>query len=346
MKKIMAEDKQTILIVDDTPANIDVLAGTFQDNYRIKVANSGKLAIKIAQMVPAPDIILLDIMMPEMDGYEVCHILKSQPNTAHIPIIFVTAKITAEEEIKGFELGAVDYITKPITPLVAKQRVKTHLSLANQNRELYLKVKEQTQEINKTKLEVIHRLGRAAEYKDNETGLHVQRMAHYCHLLAIAAGMSETDADLLRDAAPMHDIGKIGIPDGILLKDDKLTQEEWEVMKTHVTIGGDILFGPDNSSVLKLAHTVAMTHHEKFNGKGYPAGTKGEDIPLVGRISAIADVFDALTSPRPYKKAWDVEDAFALLNDEKGEHFDPKLVDLFLERRQEILAIKERLSDL
>ncbi|GEM80275.1 two-component system response regulator [Vibrio superstes NBRC 103154] len=342
----MAEDKQTILIVDDTPANIDVLAGTFQDNYRIKVANSGKLAIKIAQMVPAPDIILLDIMMPEMDGYEVCHILKSQPNTAHIPIIFVTAKITAEEEIKGFELGAVDYITKPITPLVAKQRVKTHLSLANQNRELYLKVKEQTQEINKTKLEVIHRLGRAAEYKDNETGLHVQRMAHYCHLLAIAAGMSETDADLLRDAAPMHDIGKIGIPDGILLKDDKLTQEEWEVMKTHVTIGGDILFGPDNSSVLKLAHTVAMTHHEKFNGKGYPAGTKGEDIPLVGRISAIADVFDALTSPRPYKKAWDVEDAFALLNDEKGEHFDPKLVDLFLERRQEILAIKERLSDL
>ncbi len=342
----MTDNKQTILIVDDTPANIDVLAGTFQQDYRIKVANSGKLAIKIAQMTPAPDIILLDIMMPEMDGYEVCSILKSQPNTAHIPIIFVTAKITAEDEIKGFRLGAVDYITKPITPLVAIQRVKTHLALANQNRELYLQVKNQTQEINKTKLEVIQRLGRAAEYKDNETGLHVQRMAQYCHLLAIAAGMNEADADLLRDAAPMHDIGKIGIPDGILLKDDKLTSEEWEVMKTHVNIGGDILFGPDNSSVLQLAHTVAMTHHEKFNGKGYPEGIAGEDIPLVGRISAIADVFDALTSPRPYKKAWDTEDAFALLIEEKGEHFDPRLVDIFLEHKQEILEIKERLSDL
>ncbi|PMO67519.1 two-component system response regulator [Vibrio breoganii] len=342
----MADNRQTILIVDDTPANIDVLAGTFQDKYRIKVANSGKLAIKIAQMTPAPDIILLDIMMPEMDGYEVCSILKSQPNTEHIPIIFVTAKITAEDEIKGFQLGAVDYITKPITPLIAIQRVKTHLALANQNRELYLKVKEQTDEINQTKLEVIQRLGRAAEYKDNETGLHVQRMAHYCHLLAIATGMNEADADLLRDAAPMHDIGKIGIPDGILLKDDKLTSEEWEVMKTHVNIGGEILFGSNNSSVLQLAHTVAITHHEKFNGKGYPTGIAGEDIPLVGRISAIADVFDALTSPRPYKKAWDTEDAFQLLIDEKGEHFDPKLVDIFLEHKQEILEIKERLSDL
>ncbi|MEZ9630476.1 two-component system response regulator [Vibrio breoganii] len=341
----MADNKQTILIVDDTPANIDVLAGTFQDKYRIKVANSGKLAIKIAQMTPAPDIILLDIMMPEMDGYEVCSILKSQPNTEHIPIIFVTAKITAEDEIKGFQLGAVDYITKPITPLIAIQRVKTHLALANQNRELYLKVKEQTNEINQTKLEVIQRLGRAAEYKDNETGLHVQRMAHYCHLLAIATGMNEADADLLRDAAPMHDIGKIGIPDGILLKDDKLTAEEWEVMKTHVNIGGDILYGSNNSAVLQLAHTVAMTHHEKFNGKGYPAGIAGEDIPLVGRISAIADVFDALTSPRPYKKAWDTEDAFQLLVDERGEHFDPKLVDIFLEHKQQILEIKQRLAD-
>ncbi|ANO34545.1 two-component system response regulator [Vibrio breoganii] len=341
----MADNKQTILIVDDTPANIDVLAGTFQDKYRIKVANSGKLAIKIAQMTPAPDIILLDIMMPEMDGYEVCSILKSQPNTEHIPIIFVTAKITAEDEIKGFQLGAVDYITKPITPLIAIQRVKTHLALANQNRELYLKVKEQTDEINQTKLEVIQRLGRAAEYKDNETGLHVQRMAHYCHLLAIATGMNEADADLLRDAAPMHDIGKIGIPDGILLKDDKLTAEEWEVMKTHVNIGGDILYGSNNSAVLQLAHTVAMTHHEKFNGKGYPAGISGEDIPLVGRISAIADVFDALTSPRPYKKAWDTEDAFQLLVDERGEHFDPKLVDIFLEHKQQILEIKQRLAD-
>lgn len=339
------ENKQTILIVDDTPANIEVLAGTFQNSYRIKVANNGKVAIKIAQMTPAPDIILLDIMMPEMDGYEVCEVLKSQPNTAHIPIIFVTAKITPEDEIKGLKLGAVDYITKPITPLVALQRVQTHLALSDQKRELYLKVKEQTEEINQSKLEMVQRLGRAAEYKDNETGMHVLRMARYCHMLALAAGMSQEDADMLQDAAPMHDIGKIGIPDGILLKEGKLTEEEWDMMKKHVQIGADILSGADNSALLTMAHQVAMSHHEKYNGSGYPNGLIGEDIPLVGRIAAIADVFDALTSSRPYKKAWPVEEAFALIEKESGSHFDPKLTKLFLERKDEVLAIKHQLAD-
>jgi putative two-component system response regulator len=338
-------DKLTVLIVDDTPENIEVLAGALKDKYRIKAANSGKLALKIAQMLPAPDLILLDIMMPEMDGYEVCEALKSQPNTSHIPVIFVTAKISAEDEIRGLQLGAVDYITKPITPLVAMQRVATHLALANQNRELEVQVKLQTDEINQGKLEIIKRLGRAAEYKDNETGMHVLRMASYCHLLAIESGMSEKEADLLREAAPMHDIGKIGIPDGILLKEGKLTNEEWSVMMTHVAIGVDILEGDSNSELLEMAKTVAQTHHEKYNGKGYPQGLMGEEIPLIGRISAIADVFDALTSTRSYKKAWTSDEAFSLIEKEKGEHFDPVLAEMFLELKPQVLEIMQKFAD-
>jgi putative two-component system response regulator len=338
-------DKLTVLIVDDTPENIEVLAGALKDKYRIKAANSGKLALKIAQMMPAPDLILLDIMMPEMDGYEVCEALKSQPNTSHIPVIFVTAKISAEDEIRGLQLGAVDYITKPITPLVAMQRVATHLALANQNRELEVQVKLQTDEINQGKLEMIKRLGRAAEYKDNETGMHVLRMASYCHLLAIESGMSDKEADLLREAAPMHDIGKIGIPDGILLKEGKLTNEEWSVMMTHVAIGVDILEGDSNSELLEMAKTVAQTHHEKFNGKGYPQGLVGEEIPLIGRISAIADVFDALTSTRSYKKAWTADEAFSLIEKEKGEHFDPVLAEMFLKLKPQVLEIMQKFAD-
>ena len=338
-------DKLTVLIVDDTPENIEVLAGALKDKYRIKAANSGKLALKIAQMMPAPDLILLDIMMPEMDGYEVCEALKSQPNTSHIPVIFVTAKISAEDEIRGLQLGAVDYITKPITPLVAMQRVATHLALANQNRELEVQVKLQTDEINQGKLEMIKRLGRAAEYKDNETGMHVLRMASYCHLLAIKSGMSDKEAELLREAAPMHDIGKIGIPDGILLKEGKLTNEEWSVMMTHVAIGVDILEGDSNSELLEMAKTVAQTHHEKYNGKGYPQGLMGEEIPLIGRISAIADVFDALTSTRSYKKAWTADEAFSLIEKEKGEHFDPVLAEMFLKLKPQVLEIMQKFAD-
>jgi putative two-component system response regulator len=339
------QDKLTVLIVDDTPENIEVLAGALKDKYRIKAANSGKLALKIAQMVPAPDLILLDIMMPEMDGYQVCEILKSQPNTSSIPVIFVTAKISPEDEIRGLQLGAVDYITKPITPQVAIQRVATHLALANQQRELHLQVKEQTEEINRGKLEMIKRLGRAAEYKDNETGMHVLRMASYCHMLALASGMSEREADILKEAAPMHDIGKIGIPDGILLKEGKLTAEEWAVMMTHVNIGVDILEGDSSSELLQMAKVVAQTHHEKYNGQGYPQGLSGESIPLIGRISAIADVFDALTSSRSYKKAWSAEQAFELIEREKGEHFDPVLADMFVSNKPKVLEIMNEFAD-
>lgn len=337
------DSRPKILVVDDTPENIDVLVGVLKNDYQVKAAINGEMALKIVYNT-LPDLILLDIMMPGIDGYEVCRRLKADHTTRHIPIIFITAKIGIQDEIEGLQLGAVDYIGKPISPPVVEARVRTHLALSNQNRELDRKVREQTERLHETRLQIVQRLGRAAEYKDNETGLHVIRMSYYSRILALAAGMSETDADMLMNAAPMHDIGKIGIPDQILKKPGKLDAEEFRIMQTHAEIGAQII-GDDDSELLQMARTVAMTHHEKWNGKGYPNGLKGEEIPRIGRIVAIADVFDALTAERPYKKAWSVEKAVALLQEEAGEHFDRQLVALFLEHMPEILEIKNRYAE-
>ncbi len=337
------ENRQKILVVDDTPENIDVLVGILKQDYQVKAAINGEMALKIVR-ASTPDLILLDIMMPGIDGYEVCRRLKADHTTRHIPVIFITAKIGIQDEIHGLELGAVDYITKPISPPVVEARVKTHLALANQNRELDRKVREQTHQLNETRLQIVQRLGRAAEYKDNETGLHVIRMSYYSKILALAAGMSESDADVLMNAAPMHDIGKIGIPDEILKKPGKLDNNEFDTMRTHAEIGAEII-GDGHSELLEMARTVALTHHEKWNGKGYPKGLKGEEIPRIGRIVAIADVFDALTSERPYKKAWPVEKAVALLEEEAGEHFDAELVALFLQKLPEVLEIKAQYEE-
>lgn len=340
----MDTSKANILIVDDTPENIDVMLGILKQDYNCRVARDGEMALKICAKVNNLDLILLDIMMPGLDGYQVCERLKSDPMTKHIPVIFVTAKISPEDEIRGFELGAVDYIAKPVSPPIVKARVKTHVALFDQKRELSRLVDEQTQTIEETRMKIIQRLGRAAEYKDDDTGMHVVRMAHYSYILAKAAGMPEEQARTLRDAAPMHDIGKIGIPDAILQKPGKLDGDEWGTMQLHVEIGGEIL-GDDPSDLLHMARVVALTHHEKWNGKGYPKGLAGEDIPLVGRIVAIADVFDALTSPRPYKQAWTVERTIEMFKEEAGGHFDPELIKLFLERLPEVLEVKERFAD-
>jgi len=335
----MPTDKQTILVVDDTPENIDVLVGTFKDDYNVKAAINGEMALKVVYAA-APDIILLDIMMPGIDGYEVCRRLKADHTVRHIPIIFITVKIGVEDELKGLELGAVDYITRPISPPIVKARVRTHLALHDQNRELDRKVSIRTRQLHETRLRVIQRLGRAAEYKDDDTGLHVIRMSKYSFILGLAAGMSDSEADMLMEAAPMHDIGKIGIPDHILKKQGKLNENEFAIMQGHCEIGARII-GDDESELLQLAKIVALTHHEKWNGQGYPRRLKGEQIPRVGRIVAIADVFDALTSKRPYKEAWPVQDAVNLLQKEAGEHLDPQLVSLFVEALPEILKIKE-----
>ncbi|EXJ16166.1 response regulator [Imhoffiella purpurea] len=336
---------QTVLIVDDEPANIDLLVSALKEQYLVKAATRGEKALDIVRTGAPPDIILLDVMMPGMDGYEVCRLLKEDFTTRHIPIVFVTARIGTEDEIRGFGLGAVDYITKPISPPVVQARVRAQLALHDQNRVLERKVMERTAQLQETRLQIIQRLGRAAEYKDNETGLHVIRMSLYSKILGRSVGMSDHQAELLLNAAPMHDIGKIGIPDSILQKPGKLTSAEWEIMRTHCRIGADILGETGGSELLEMARVVALTHHEKWDGSGYPQGLAGEAIPRVGRIVAIADVFDALTSVRPYKRAWTVEESIEQLRRDSGTHFDPTLVPRFLDLLPEILSIRDRYAE-
>ncbi|GGP82928.1 response regulator [Shewanella ulleungensis] len=325
------DSKQTILIVDDEPANLRVLKKMLEEQYRLIFAKSGEEALRLVQR-ELPNLILLDVMMPGMTGFEVCEKLKADPLSKPVPIIFVTALSDEVDEAKGFDVGAVDYITKPVSPAVVKARVRTHLSLV------------QADDLRRTRLQVIQRLGRASEYKDNETGMHIMRMSHFSKIIALAYGLSEFAADNLLHAAPMHDIGKIGIPDSIMLKPGKLTEEEFTIMKTHPEIGAEIL-GDSDSDLIALAKVVSLTHHEKFDGSGYPKGLKGEEIPIEGRIVAIADVFDALTSKRPYKEAWTVEQAMDFIESQSGKHFDPELVVLFQQCLPSILYIKQRWQD-
>lgn len=323
--------KPTVLLVDDEPVNLRVLKQLLAADYLLIFAKNGEEALRLARE-QQPDLILLDVMMPGMTGFDVCRALKDDERTRWIPVIFVTALNEEHDETQGLEAGAVDYITKPISPAVTRARVKTHISLV------------QADELKRTRLQVVQRLGRAAEYKDNETGMHVLRMSHYSRVLALAYGFSEEQADILLHAAPMHDIGKIGIPDAIMLKPGKLTAEECAIMQEHPKIGAEIL-GECDSALLKIARSVALTHHEKWDGSGYPHGLAGEDIPIEGRIVAVADVFDALTSKRPYKDAWTVEKTLELMREQKGHHFEPQLIDLLEENLPEILAIKARWQD-
>ena len=244
-----------------------------------------------------------------------------------------------EDETLGFEVGGIDYITKPVSPSVVKARVNTHLSLYNNKRLLEEEVKVRTHDLEKTRFEIIRRLGRAAEYKDNETGLHVIRMSQYSKLLARQIGMSDSYCDTIYHAAAMHDVGKIGTPDSILKKPGKLDEDEWEIMKQHAATGAEII-GHHEDPLLNMARNIALTHHERWDGSGYPNQLKGEQIPLEGRIGAIADVFDALTSDRPYKKAWSVDKAIDLIESESGKQFDPNLVFHFKKILDEVMDIR------
>lgn len=336
-------DKQSILVVDDIKDNIDVLHSILKDDYQIRFSLSGRKALELAKK-HKPDLILLDVMMPEMDGFTVCSALKENPLTKNIPVIFVTANNETVDEVKGFDLGAVDYIAKPVTPAIVKARVKTHLMLADQKNSLFLEVKEKTEEIFKTQVEIINVLGRASEYKDNETGKHVQRVGAYSYLIARAMGVDQIESEFLMLAAPMHDVGKIGVADNILKKPGRLSDTERIQMNLHAMFGGMII-GEHSSEVLKYAKIIAEQHHEKWDGSGYPNGIKGEDIHLYARIVALADVFDALTSERPYKDAWPVEKATNLLQEESGKHFDPTVVQLFMDNLDGILKIKDSYKD-
>jgi putative two-component system response regulator len=346
----MNVSKKKILIVDDEPTNLALLKTILQDHYDLLFTTNGAKVLNIVKN-EMPDLILLDVMMPEHNGYQVCKELKANSNTSNIPIIFVTAVNDPKAEAHGFNIGAVDYISKPVSASIVLARVNTHIKLHEKEVNLEKQVAERTKairllnsELHTTQQSIIERLGRAAEYKDNETGLHVIRMSHYSQILGIAAGLSESDAKTLLLAAPMHDIGKIGIPDHILLKPGKLDEEEWKIMRQHPRIGAGII-GYHDSELLNLSRIVALTHHEKWNGTGYPNGLKGEEIPLVGRIVAIADVFDALTTKRPYKEAWSVERAIKLLEEEKGKHFEPLLVTLFIDNLPKMLKIREQWTE-
>lgn len=319
---------KTLLLVDDEPANLQVLRNILSGHYRLLFAKNGERALELAH-AEKPDLILLDVMMPGQSGHEVCQALKNSSATENIPVIFVTALSDVDDEARGFELGAVDYLTKPVSAPIVRARVRNHLSLVR------------IDELTATRLAVVQRLGRAAEYKDNETGLHVIRMSHFSELIARQAGMHEAWSETLLHAAPMHDVGKIGIPDAILQKPGKLDADEWAAMQKHAEIGAEII-GEDGSNLLNMAREVALCHHEKWDGSGYPRGLKGEDIPIAARIVALADVFDALTSERPYKKAWPVDQATDLIRQQSGKHFDPTLVEAFFRCLPAILEVKDR----
>lgn len=321
-------EQATVLVVDDNADNIDVLNGILRPFYKVKAALNGEIALKIANAKQKPDIILLDVMMPGMDGHEVCRQLKSNPVTSNIPVIFVTAKTEIQDEKIGFELGAVDYITKPVSVPLVQARVKTQLALYDQQRELERQVSARTKQLENTRVEIIRRLGRAAEFKDNETGMHVIRMSWYAKFLAEEINANDEWVDLVYNAAPMHDIGKIGIADSILLKPGKLNEHEWIEMQRHVEYGAEIL-GNHESPLLSMAVEICLYHHEKYDGSGYPHQLIGEEIPLSARIVAIADVFDALTSERPYKKSWSVDEAMTYITEQSGKHFDPELIPAF-----------------
>lgn len=339
----MKTTKPTLLVVDDTPINLDILRNILSPLYDVKLAINGEVALKVAQKTQ-PDLILLDIMMPGMNGYEVCEKLKQDPRTAHIPVIFVTAMSDVEDEAKGFETGAVDYITKPVSPSIVLARVKTHLSLHNQQLALESQVSQRTHDLVEAQFEILRCLGRAAEYKDNDTAQHVIRVSHYARILALHAGVNENEADLIFSAMPMHDIGKIGVPDQVLLKPGSLDVTEWDVMRAHCEVGASIL-GSSDSTIIRYSREIALTHQEKWNGTGYPLGLKGEEIPFTGRLAAIADVLDALTTKRPYKRAWSFDEAVACIQKDAGVHFDPGLMPAFKKALPELEAVYLHFQD-
>lgn len=354
----MINDKPAILVVDDQPQNIELLdAYLVHQNYEIITARSGEEALweingnKI-------DLVLLDVMMPGMDGFEVIRRVRQDEKYRLLPIILVTALREAEDRVKGIEAGCDDFISKPVDKMELLARVRSLLKvkayndlLMNYQKELESDVIKRTGELKRAlekikaaSLDTIYRLSIASEFRDDDTGTHIKRVSLYCAVVAHHMGLGKSDIENILYAAPMHDVGKIGIPDLILLKPAKLNPQEWEIMKQHTVIGAKILNGSD-AEFIRLGETIALSHHEKWDGSGYPKGLKGNEIPIAGRITAIADVFDALTSKRPYKEAFSVEKSLALIRDGREIFFDPDAADAFFANQDEILAIKMQYDD-
>jgi putative two-component system response regulator len=358
-------DPATILVVDDTADNLDLMAGLLQDRYRVKVAINGEKALQIARSGSPPDLILLDIMMPGLSGYQVCEQLKQDPATRDIPIIFLTAMAATEDETRGLELGAVDFITKPVNPPIVLARVATQLQLKvaadvlrDQKSWLEAEVQRRTHDLIAIQDVTIQMMAGLAETRDSETGNHIRRTQHYVKALAqqlrshprYGSQLDDRTIDLLFRSAPLHDIGKVGIPDRILLKPGRFTPEEFAIMQTHTTLGRDAIATAERQlgvevDFLRLAKEIAYSHQEKWDGSGYPQGLAGEAIPLSARLMALADVYDALISRRIYKQAMSQEDAVAIIEEGRGRHFDPDVVEAFRAVAGEFRAIAERFGD-
>lgn len=343
----------SIMTLDDQPLNTELVNSILMVNgFTNHRTLNDPLDLSDALKESPVDLLLLDLNMPVLDGFSVLDMLDTQFGKLDKPVvIMLTAQGDKESRIKSFDAGASDYVTKPFDQIELIKRIEIQLEkraltkqLVEQNDHLEKMVQQRTADIRDAYQEILARLGRASEYRDNETGNHIKRVSYFAEIMALDMGLGSSYADLIRVATPMHDVGKIGISDTIMLKPGKLTPEEFEIMKTHVNIGAEILSGHP-SEFLQMAHDIALTHHEKFNGSGYPNGTVGEEIPMCGRIVAIADVFDALTSERPYKKAWPVQEAVDLILSESGQHFDPQLVDCFMRVLPQWLEVKEKFAD-
>lgn len=341
-----------ILIVDDQQTNVDLLEQILSQAGFTSVLGitDSTEAVSLYQAFK-PALVLLDINMPVMDGFEVMEGLNRLEEESYTPVLVLTALQDEETRLRSLQSGAQDFLTKPFNTIEVITRIKNmlrirllHQKVALHNTTLERTVRERTWELYETRLEIVQRLGQAAEYRDNETGNHIIRMSKMCMQLGQFAGMNKDQAELLLQTSPMHDVGKIGIPDAILLKPGKLNAEEWGKMKQHTVIGARLLDG-HNSDMMQMARSIALSHHEKWDGSGYPYGLRGVDIPLVGRIAAVADVFDALTSSRPYKDPYPVEKALEIIKEGRASHFDPELIDLFFLHLDDFLAIKESLLD-
>jgi len=345
-----------VIAVDDTQTNILIYRQILKENPDIHVISFEDPQEAITWLTaPATenpaDLILLDYMMPDLNGLDFIALLHTHKHRRDVPIVMVTADTERAVRLQALQLGARDFLTKPVDKAELISRVNNLLVLRKQSQQLAdranwltSEVKKATAEIRMREREAILRLSLAAEYRDPETGNHLKRMARYSELIARGLGLPESECELVLEAAPMHDIGKVGIPDRILLKPGKLTDDEYMQMQRHAEIGYQILAG-SGSPLIRTAAIIAYTHHEKWNGSGYPRGMKETEIPLYGRIIAVADVFDALTSIRPYKKSWTIDEATALLRREADAHFDPNCVKALLEQLPEAVAIKQRYQD-
>ena len=317
-----------ILIIEDTPEYITMLSSLLPE-YEVFAAKDGKKGLHLAETV-MPDLILLDINMPLMTGYEVCRRLKSMDNTRQIPVIFLTANDSSDFEEIGFKLGAVDYICKPFNATVLKARVKTHVDLYTLQSHLQRQVEKDTEEIRKLNYEITYISASIAELKSKETGQHLRRVSEFCYLLCKFLGKEESECEQVKIASVLHDIGKVGIPDDILNKPEKLNAQEWLIMKTHSKLGYNMLIDSEFKT-MQLAATIALDHHERWDGEGYPNGTSGEAISLGGRICAVADVFDSLLDTRVYKEPWKEVDVKKYFETMKGTQFDPKIASILLD---------------